>query len=547
MIERSFGGTPSGAYVGVPQTATQVLYVGSGSNANDSNDGLTAYTSKATLQGALNAASSGTKIVVLHGTFSSDVTFPAGVNNLTVEGVGPGSVLTTAKTTGNSMSFANATNGITLRDFALTCTGSGGCTGITTNVSTDVLMVGLHLSGTFGQGILVYQGGRVRITGCNFDSIGITSGSTRGDAINVYTAVGVDVVGNTFNNGQQDACYFNTSTTDSTFVGNTVIGSPEGVQVRSSCARITITGNTFNLTGSSAVNSFGIDVDTNCTDTVIADNTFFCQGATNVSRGIQVQEGCHRTVITGNTITGPQTNQAIYVHAASTGSTDCIISSNTVNGAGDYGIDVGALDVRAVVTGNTVRGRTGNTGMNVAASNSTVTNNTVSGSGSHGIGVSGNYCSVNGNFTTGNAGNGIVLANNTDCACTGNVCTGNTGVGIQEYGTANSNTLTGNVVASNTGGPLTVAGTSSQARGNIGYNPVGTVTVAVPATTVAVAAIGYDRTFYITTTAATSVAIGGGPTVTLPTSGVTPVRVPAGQTLTPTYAGAAPTWVVEGE
>lgn len=80
-----------------------------------------------------------------------------------------------------------------------------------------------------------------------------------------------------------------------------------------------------------------------------------------------------------------------------------------------------------------------------------------------------------------------------------------------------------------------------------GYNPVGVVTPAVPATTVAVPAVPYDRTFYITTTAAVSVAISGGPTITLPTAGVTPVRVTAGQTLTPTYAGAAPTWVVEGD
>ena len=85
-------------------------------------------------------------------------------------------------------------------------------------------------------------------------------------------------------------------------------------------------------------------------------------------------------------------------------------------------------------------------------------------------------------------------------------------------------------------------------RGNAGYNPVGVVTPSVPATTVAVAAVQYDRTFYITTTAAVSVTIQTGPTIVLGTSlGVTPVRVPAGKTLTPTYSSTAPTWVVEGE
>lgn len=81
-----------------------------------------------------------------------------------------------------------------------------------------------------------------------------------------------------------------------------------------------------------------------------------------------------------------------------------------------------------------------------------------------------------------------------------------------------------------------------------GINPVGVVTVAVPATTVAVAAAAYDRVFYIATSSAlAAVAISGGPIIELPTTGVVPVRVPAGSTLTPTYASTAPTWVVEGE
>lgn len=562
----------SGAFIGVPQAADQVIYLGSGSNANDSNNGLTAYTAKATLQGALNALPAGGGIVkALHGSFSGDVTFPA-LNNVTIEGIGPTTVFTTTKTTGNSMAFSNAISGITLRDFAFSCSGTGGCTGIYTNVSTDVLMEGLHLSGTFAQSILVYQGGRVRITGCNFDSIGLTSGSTPGDAINVFTATGVTIDGNTFNNCKQDACYFNATTTDCTFVSNTVIGSPEGVQVRSSCARITISGNSFNLTGSSVVNSFGIDVDTSCTDTVIADNTIFCQGATNISRAIQVQESCHRTIITGNTITGPQTNQAIYVHAASTGSLDCVIANNTVNGAGDYGIDVGSLDLRTVVVGNTVRGRTGNTGINVAAADCIVANNTVSGGGSHGIGVSGASAAITGNLCISNTGNGIVMvgndqtvvgnvcisnaganggiqvANCSGCTVTANRCTGNTGPGIQEFGTANSNLIANNSLAGNTGGALTIVGAATIARGNLGYNPVGTVSPSVPASGSAVAASPYDRTFYVTTGAgATTMAISGGPTITLAASvaGQT-VRVPAGTTLTPTYANA-PTWVVEGE
>ena len=79
-----------------------------------------------------------------------------------------------------------------------------------------------------------------------------------------------------------------------------------------------------------------------------------------------------------------------------------------------------------------------------------------------------------------------------------------------------------------------------------GYNPVGPVVVAVPATTVATAALPYDATFYITqATAASSVAVQG-QSIAIPIGGPTAVRVPAGETLTPTYT-TAPTWVVMGE
>jgi hypothetical protein len=64
---------------------------------------------------------------------------------------------------------------------------------------------------------------------------------------------------------------------------------------------------------------------------------------------------------------------------------------------------------------------------------------------------------------------------------------------------------------------------------------------------VAVAAAGYDRTFYVTAGAtATTMTISNGPAVVIPALAMGTVRVPAGQTVTPTYANA-PTWVVEGE
>lgn len=91
-----------------------------------------------------------------------------------------------------------------------------------------------------------------------------------------------------------------------------------------------------------------------------------------------------------------------------------------------------------------------------------------------------------------------------------------------------------------------------------GINPVGSVTVAVPATTVATTALPYDSWFYITgaTGGTTAVVVSGltaGPSITVPVSGgatavpVTTVFVPANQTITPTYGtGNAPTWATYG-
>jgi hypothetical protein len=84
-------------------------------------------------------------------------------------------------------------------------------------------------------------------------------------------------------------------------------------------------------------------------------------------------------------------------------------------------------------------------------------------------------------------------------------------------------------------------------RNSKGYNPVGVVAPAVPASTVAVAAQPYDRDFYISTAAGvTTMTIQNGPVIPLQASVAGQyVSVPAGKTVTPTYANA-PTWVVEG-
>jgi hypothetical protein len=100
------------------------------------------------------------------------------------------------------------------------------------------------------------------------------------------------------------------------------------------------------------------------------------------------------------------------------------------------------------------------------------------------------------------------------------------------------------LLINNTQGSMTL-----KIRNSAGFNPAGTQSISVPATTVATTALHFDATFYITAAAggSTTAAISGGPTVTVPASACVPVFVPAGKTLTPTYGGGnAPTWVVEG-
>lgn len=104
---------------------------------------------------------------------------------------------------------------------------------------------------------------------------------------------------------------------------------------------------------------------------------------------------------------------------------------------------------------------------------------------------------------------------------------------------------------------LTLAGITDNSAGGLklrnngGINPVGLVTVTVPASGTAVAAASYDRTFYITagtSTCACAVTDVGGTSqtvATIPSSGFGAVFVPAGSTLTPTYT-SAPTWTVQG-
>lgn len=164
-------------------------------------------------------------------------------------------------------------------------------------------------------------------------------------------------------------------------------------------------------------------------------------------------------------------------------------------------------------------------------------------------------CTAISNGTSGVDTQGIRLWDAMYCYVAGNMClnTGDTTpqkYGIALQGTSTTNVVVGNRVSAQTA-PITVATGKNVVKDNIGYNPVGLVTVAVPTSGTAVAVAPYDRTFYITastSTVACAVTDAGGTSqtvATIPSGGFAGVFVPAGSTLTPTYT-AAPTWTVQG-
>lgn len=192
------------------------------------------------------------------------------------------------------------------------------------------------------------------------------------------------------------------------------------------------------------------------------------------------------------------------------------------------------------MTGNYIDGGLANNAIALQSCNScTISDNTVT-NGVTGTGFS-NQCF------------GISAQSCNDCAIIGNTVRDNLTItgnrfGISTFSCTNM-VVVGNPVKVTSGTAISNASTTGTSKFayNPGYNPVGVVTVAVPATTVAVTAVPYDRVFYVTAgTGTTTVAISGGPTITLTPSALNTIRVPAGTTLTPTYT-AAPTWVIEGE
>ena len=117
---------------------------------------------------------------------------------------------------------------------------------------------------------------------------------------------------------------------------------------------------------------------------------------------------------------------------------------------------------------------------------------------------------------------------------------------IAEAAAESNNLIANNNLVTGTTGTISLnaASTGNQVNGNVGYNPVGSVTPpAVPATTVnATNSFGTNAVVYVVGATVTAITVAGVATGLAGTATGTAVRVPTGSTINLTYASGTPTW-----
>lgn len=566
------------------------------------NDGATDDT--AAHQAAVNQAiaNGGGGWTVDVGPGTSVITNLTGLNNVTLRGAGRyrTTLKVKAGTSGTILTGVNDATNVTIEELGIDGSAATACHGLSFpwNASgpTDITVQRCYLRNLAGNGStggiavnIGYWAQRVSvlenlITNCGNSAV--FAPSSAGVAFTDIVIRG-NVISNIF---------------------TTAPGTEQGaIQIGSCWSRVTITGNHISTVGTGSANAAAIVCVANSSgsstsqELVISNNVLYSIGASAIAvHATTATTTVDATVVAGNTaknctLTGG--NPAVigvwfYSPATVANITNATIADNTVSGTGvlGYGVELTATGghvkgnhvtgtsnpgIIAILQGGTIIGNYascpgGGYGIEcLSSSHVTIASNTADSNGYGGIAVgsvdggtgcdhvtiTGNTCTRNGGLSTGQAWQyaGIILKDSTFCTVTGNTSTDNTNAsanqsrGIIENGSANNNNFSNNDLRNNQGGPFTLVGAASIARNNTGYNPVGTVSPAVPATGVAVAAVAYDRTFYVTAAAAgCTMAIQGGPSVVIPASALGTVRVPAGQTVTPTFTNA-PTWVVEGE
>jgi parallel beta-helix repeat protein len=430
-----------------------------------------------TLAAAAAAAVSGDEIFLKAATHTlgnnSSVTIPDGV---TVRASKVGAVLTGVwDTTSTAIVLGNGcrVKGVTLTNTSPTggTFGSSVPVAIGASGKTDVKIRDVKITGTFNQGVLFNGGSDLAVLDSLFDTIGLSTGSTPGDGINIYGSNGVRVRGCTFQNLAQDGVYVNASASDVSVTGNVFRNCGEGVQVRVSCVGVTITGNTFNIKATSGIPSFGVIVQTDCTDCVVSSNTFRTTAGTGTPTfAVSADTRSHRTTIADNTITGAFAKGVVVLTtgAGGTESVGCKVVGNSINGLSSFAIHVGASENYCVVKGNHLNGGS-DRGINLQASYCTVSGNTVKGAGYNAIEVGGNFNAVTGNTANATVGGGVGFnITGTDNTVSSNTATTNAAQGINETGDRNiivGNSVTGNLHAT---ADISSTGASSKVDYNIG-------------------------------------------------------------------------------
>lgn len=463
---------------------TPVVYViPAADGGDDTNNGSSWATAKATVQAGINAAAGGGDVWVKTGQYVEQLTLKNGVSMYggfkgieTDKSQRDGKFITVLDG-GNSDAVLTIPLGVgspeTIDGFTIT---NGKLYGI--NASVAGLGVTNNVFFANGSGITATNSGLfldhntirdnggpgVRATTCTItatnNTIKTNSGSGGGYAFYCVTGTNLTAQNNTFQGNQYDAAYGDSGTLN--FTGNQVLSNGRGV---SWTGFATVSGNTVTSNGNYAISVNG---------TLIATNNSVAGNSSGIS--------CNGTLTaTGNTVTGSGSSYSVGAIDAYGNAT---ISGNTVDGNGSIGIVWVAKDGTSTgnITGNTVTDNSGGPhsgqggGMYIAGNAPNVQNNVIARNSSN---VGGGVFLDNTNATlannliyangTPNGGGGVYvnlgqpsLVNNT---ISGNSCSASGG-GM--YFNNSKPLVANNIVAYNTSG----VGRTANSTLNFSHNDV---------------------------------------------------------------------------
>jgi hypothetical protein len=201
-----------------------------------------------------------------------------------------------------------------------------------------------------------------------------------------------------------------------------------GIGAEGNARKIAFCGNHIENVGSSvALYSGNVGSSGAAGDVIISDN-FVLGRAGNVGRGVTIEDGARRVIVSANIITSMSQGIRAAVVGGTNNSYNFVISSNIVTDFSQYGIGVGPQVpgdyAQALCVGNTVvtTNVTATEGI-LSFGGATITANLVDYGGSAcGIAVTGSSTNISGNTVRGTAGFAIDVSMATNSAVFGNYC-----------------------------------------------------------------------------------------------------------------------------